>query len=67
MRDGPAAYVDPLLPQSAHVFVPLVKHFGYSYQDEHRFCWLPQVPAAKLSHIDVEIGSLDKIADLIIL
>ena len=36
MQNGPAAYIDPLLPQSARIFVPMVKHFGYSYQEEHR-------------------------------
>jgi hypothetical protein len=67
MTHGPATYVDPLLPKSAPLFVPLAKHFGYSYQEEHRFCWLPLHPAAKLSHVDVEIGPLEKIADLIVL
>ena len=56
-----------LLPKSARVFVPLVKHFGYSYQEEHRFCWQPHVRATKLSHVDLEIGSLDRIAELITL
>jgi hypothetical protein len=55
------------LPKSARVFVPLVKHFGYSYQEEHRFCWQPHVRATKLSHVDLEIGSLDRIAELITL
>lgn len=67
MRHGPAIYIDPLLPQSAPLFVPLVKHFGYSYQDELRFCWLPPQPIAKASYIDVEVGSLKDIADLIVL
>lgn len=67
MQHGPAQYIDPLLPSSAPLFVPLVKHFGYSYQEEYRFYWQPPIPAEKLPHIDVEIGSLKDIADLIIL
>jgi hypothetical protein len=67
MREGPATYVDPLLPLSANIFVPLSKHFGYSYQDEYRFCWFPSRPVQKLAHIDVQVGSLTEIADLIVL
>jgi len=67
MGDGPADYIDPLLPSSAKVFVPLSKYFGYTYQEEHRFFWIPPKPIAKLSHRDIEIGSLRIIADLIVL
>lgn len=67
MQNGPATYVDPLLPQFARIFVPMVKHFGYSYQEEHRFCWLPRVTSPKLSHLDIEIGSLAHIAEMIAL
>jgi len=67
MREGPAIYIDPLLPRSVDVFVPLCKHFGYSYQEEYRFCWLPASPDRKLAHVDVQIGRLREIADLIVL
>jgi len=67
MREGPAMYIDPLLPRSHDIFVPLCKHFGYSYQDEYRFCWLPHKPVQKLAHVDVQIGDLKGIADLIVL
>lgn len=67
MRDGPAIYIDPLLPRSGNIFVPLSKHFGYSYQDEYRFCWFPFKPTQKLAHVDVQIGSLTEIAELIVL
>lgn len=67
MRDGAAIYVDPLLPTTANVFVPFAKPFGYSYQEEHRFCWIPTKPMAQLSHVDIEIGSLRGFADLIVL
>jgi hypothetical protein len=65
-HDGPAIYVDPLLPKTSMVFVPFAKHFGYSYQDEHRFCWLPTQPAKELSPVDVSLGSLNDIADLLV-
>jgi hypothetical protein len=43
------------------------KPFGYSYQDEHRFCWIPTNPSMQLSHLDIEIGSLRDFSDLIVL
>ena len=67
MNDGPMTYVDPLLPKTAEVFVPFVKHFRYTYQDEHRFCWLPPAPIQEVTHVDVEIGSLKEFSDLILL
>lgn len=65
--EGPAVYIDPLLPHTVEVFIPLAKHFGYSYQEEYRFYWLPPQAVKKLRHIDVEIGSLDRIAEIIVL
>ena len=62
---GKANYIDPHRPQSALGNVPLAKHFRYSYQQEHRFAWLPILPSQALSHVDVEIGSLRDIAELI--
>ncbi len=67
MAAGPAQYIDPLLPQSANLLVPLCKHFSYTYQREHRFCWLPAMATTRLEHIDVEVGSLKEIAELIVL
>jgi len=60
-------YIDPLLPQSLTVPVAFSKHFQYSYQNEHRFCWFPPHPIARAMHCDVEIGSLTDFSDLIIL
>ena len=65
-REGAAIYVDPLLPNSTDVFVPLAKHFAYAYQQEYRFVWLPRSPAQNLEHVDLEIGPLNDIADLIV-
>ena len=30
-------------------------------------CWLPIVPVQKLTHVDVEIGSVEEFSDLIVL
>ena len=57
MGDGPAEYIDPLIPTNANIFAPLTKHFGYAYQKEHRFFWIPPKSIEKLSHRDIEIGS----------
>ncbi len=67
MTSGSAQYIDPLLPTSGRVFVPLCKYFGYGYQREYRFCWLPPLPAKQLAPVDVEIGSLEGIAELVVL
>jgi hypothetical protein len=67
MQDGPAMYVDPLLPATAQIVVPFVKHFRCTYQDEHRFCWLPPTPIQEVTHVDVQIGSLKEFSDLIVL
>jgi hypothetical protein len=67
MRHGAASYVDPLLPKTAKIFVPFAKPFGYSYQEEHRFCWIPAEPAMQLSHVDVEVGPLHEFTDYIVL
>ena len=66
-REGRANYVDPLLPHSPKIFVPLSKPFGYAYQDEYRFCWLPRPPRSKVEHVDLELGSLQDISDLVVL
>jgi hypothetical protein len=60
-------YIDPLLPKTAKMFLPLSKHFGYSYQSEFRFCWFPVEPLSELPSMDISIGSIEDIADLIVL
>lgn len=67
MTEAKAVYVDPLLPTSPKIYVPFSKPFGYMYQDEYRFCWVPNPPVAKLEHLDIKIGSLTDIADLIVI
>jgi hypothetical protein len=60
-------YIDPLLPRSLTVPVAFSKHFRYSYQNEHRFCWFPPHPIRKALHCDVEVESLKKFSDFIVL
>jgi hypothetical protein len=67
IQEGSAAYIDPLFPPKGEIFLPFVKHFRYTYQDEHRFCWLPPHPLPKVGHLDVQIGSLKDFSDLIVL
>jgi hypothetical protein len=67
MNDSAATYIGPPLPTNHEIAVPLVKHFKYTYQEEHRFCGLPSVPTEQLAHVDVHTGSLKDISDLIIL
>jgi hypothetical protein len=64
---GEAMYVDPHQPTTAMINLPLAKHFRYSYQKEFRFAWMPEMPSEALTHIDVEMGSLDDIAELILI
>jgi hypothetical protein len=66
-QDGQVNYVDPLLPKTAKLFVPMSKHFRYEYQREHRFIWLPPPVTGPISFVDVTLGPLTDIADLIIL
>jgi hypothetical protein len=65
LKSGAVVYVDPVLPQTGMIDVPMSKHFRYSHQQEHRFVWLPNEPAHSLPHLDVELGSLEEYAELI--
>lgn len=64
---GRVSYLDPLLPSTAKIHVPFFKHFRYTYQNEYRFCWFPQIGTKKLPQLDIEIGPLRDIADLVLL
>jgi hypothetical protein len=65
--EGDVAYLDPLRPTSSRVFVPSAKHLRYSYQREYRYIWIPNSQAQLLRHVDVEVGAIDDIAQLIVL
>ncbi len=64
-RSGAVTYIDPVLPCVTSIDVPMSKHFRYTHQHEHRFIWLPREPAASLTYLDVELGSLKDCAELI--
>lgn len=64
-HSGDAVYFDPLLPPKGIPFIPLTKPFGYAYQQEFRYYWQPITAAAKLEHIDLSLGSLSDISELI--
>lgn len=66
-RHGEAIYIDPLRPSTAIIDVPMSKHFRYEYQREYRFVWRPVKPTANLPYIDLELGSLGSIAELVVL
>lgn len=66
-RHGKAIYVDPQLPTTAVIDVPMSKHFGYTYQDEYRFVWRPNTPLSNLPFVDLELGSLKDFAELVVL
>jgi hypothetical protein len=66
-RHGKASYVDPQLPTTAEIDVPMSKHFGYTYQDEYRFVWRPSTPSFNLSYVELELGSLRDFAELVML
>ena len=67
LRQNKANYVDPLIPKSPKIFAPLAKPFGYTYQAEYRFCWLPNPPVSKVDPIDLELGPLHDIAELVVI
>jgi hypothetical protein len=64
-HSGPAVYIDPLLPSTAKIFLPMSKHFRYAYQDEYRFAWQPRRATSELSHMDVKLGSLQDISEVV--
>jgi hypothetical protein len=65
MHCGPISYQDPLLPKIDKFFVPFIKHFRFTYQDEYRYCWVPRWGSPRLAQIDIEIGSLKDFAELV--
>jgi hypothetical protein len=64
--DAPAVYLDPhRAPSTAALDLRLVKHFKYRYQHEYRFAWDPIGQSNSLPPVDIEVGSLCGIAELI--
>lgn len=65
MRNGNVRYFDPYLPDCDIRNIPLIKPFNYYYQHEFRYFWLPPHPAKILEPIDISMGSLKDIAELV--
>lgn len=66
-RRRKVVYIDPLLPSTSVIDVPMSKHFRYEYQREYRYVWMPERPMDKLPYIDLELGDLQGIAELVVL
>lgn len=64
---GKAIYIDPLRPLTAVIDVPMSKHFRYEYQNEHRFVWRPLNRMANSPFVELELGSLESFAELVVL
>lgn len=59
-------YIDPLKPhKKPDVFFS--KHFRYTYQNEFRFIWVPEVPLMELEPFFIEIGNMHEYAKLVFL
>jgi hypothetical protein len=65
-KTGDVSYYDPLQVMPAEVRLPYSKHFRYAYQREFRIAWLPAEIHDRLDPIDVELGGLRDIAELVV-
>lgn len=63
----PVDYFDPYGKNPAPPSVYFAKHFRYWYQQEYRVVWRPPTPIAKLPPLDVEMGNLEDICEIICL
>jgi hypothetical protein len=70
MRSGGVRYYDPLVLDDVEMKdlsttpVEFVKDWRYGYQSEYRFVW-PVEPGAKLAPINIEVGPLNDICDVV--
>ena len=65
---GPVHYIDPYLHHGRNVNLILSKHFRHWYQQEYRFAWIPAKGGrTDLEPIEVELGSLKEISELVFL
>lgn len=60
-------YVDPFSPPKQRLSIGVCKHFRYSYQKEVRGLWAPPAPQWELEPVDLEVGSLEDICEVIVL
>jgi hypothetical protein len=59
-------YYDPLNVSELQVDVLTWKNFRYAYQCEMRLAWVPPTPVQQLPEIDLVLGNLGDIAELIV-
>jgi hypothetical protein len=64
---APVSYIDPLNHGGALPDVFFCKHFRYAYQQEFRLGWLPPRKIDNLDPLDLRLGALDDLAELIVL
>jgi hypothetical protein len=64
-RNADIQYYDPLGVSPAEVSICDWKHFRYAYQREHRLWWIPPSPRPQLPYVDIAIGSLADIAEIV--
>lgn len=62
---SPVKYLDPLNIRLKDVDIFLAKHFKYSYQNEVRTIWLPDVPKIQLEPFFINIGSMTSYARIV--
>lgn len=59
-------YIDPYLHKEKELNLIFAKHFRHWYQQEYRFAWIPEKGEQKdLEPINIELGSLRQIADIV--
>lgn len=59
-------YYDPLQVTPDAVRVGRWKHFRYAYQHEVRMLWMPPAPAINLAPLDLVLGPLGDVAELLV-
>jgi hypothetical protein len=62
---GPVIYFDPFFARPHQMAPQFFKHFRYSYQKEHRLCWLPLSSHRAPDHVYFDVGPLTDCAELI--
>ena len=63
---GEVEYYDPLMVRPQEVSPPMSKHFRYTYQKEVRFAWVPPSNIGHLEPLQLDIGPLTDIAELVL-
>lgn len=65
MHQGKVVYFDPYLPNCNVKSVPLIKPFKYYYQHEYRFFWFPKKSLPSVDDVDIEMGFMGDICEIV--